>query len=402
MTIKKYSIDNRIDYSIILPVFFLLLIGLVAIYIATLNDYPNTIVKVVVQQIIWILLGCGLAFIVMLFSTEFLWKSTPFLYVFGLLLMVLPLIFYSPHLVESTGAKNWVTIGSITLFQPSEFMKVSYILMLSRCSIWFRQKFKENSLKNDWKLVGLFVLITIPVMILLGLQKDLGTAMVFSAILAGLILLSGISWWIILPVVIVVTLAVGTFLLIFLLPHGKELLFKLGMDAYQINRISAWLDPFAYAKTIAYQQTQGMISVGSGGFVGKGFSVVDLAVPVRESDMIFTVIAEDFGFVGSAIVLGLYLLLIYRMIRVTFESNNRFYSYIATGFIMMMLFHIFENIGAAIGILPLTGIPLPFISQGGSSLISNLICVGLILSMHYQNQLHREKEITEYFKTSQF
>lgn len=400
MARKKYSIDSRIDYSVILPVFFLLLIGLVAIYIATINDYPSTIAKVMTQQVIWILLGCGVAFVVMLFSTEFLWKITPFLYGLGLILMVLPLIFYSPELVESTGAKNWVTIGSVTLFQPSEFMKVSYILMLARCSIWFRQKFKEDSLKNDWKLLGIFALITLPVMVLLGLQKDLGTAMVFSAILAGLILLSGISWWIILPVVIIVALAFGGFILIFLLPNGKEFLYGLGMDTYQINRISAWLDPFSYAKTIAYQQTQGMVSIGSGGLTGKGFNVVDLSVPVRESDMIFTVIAEDFGFIGSAVVMGLYLLLIYRMIRVTFESNNRFYTYISTGFIMMILFHIFENIGAAIGILPLTGIPLPFISQGGSSLITNLTCVGLILSMSYQNNLHREQEITEHFKRS--
>ncbi|VUX19577.1 Rod shape-determining protein RodA [Streptococcus pasteurianus] len=400
MARKKYSIDSRIDYSVILPVFFLLLIGLVAIYIATINDYPSTIAKVMTQQVIWILLECGVAFVVMLFSTEFLWKITPFLYGLGLILMVLPLIFYSPELVESTGAKNYATIGSVTLFQPSEFMKVSYILMLARCSIWFRQKFKEDSLKNDWKLLGIFALITLPVMVLLGLQKDLGTAMVFSAILAGLILLSGISWWIILPVVIIVALAFGGFMLIFLLPNGKEFLYGLGMDTYQINRISAWLDPFSYAKTIAYQQTQGMVSIGSGGLTGKGFNVVDLSVPVRESDMIFTVIAEDFGFIGSAVVMGLYLLLIYRMIRVTFESNNRFYTYISTGFIMMILFHIFENIGAAIGILPLTGIPLPFISQGGSSLITNLICDATILSMSYQNNLHREQEITEHFKRS--
>lgn len=398
MARKKYSIDSRIDYSVILPVFFLLLIGLVAIYIATINDYPSTIAKVMTQQVIWILLGCGVAFVVMLFSTEFLWKITPFLYGLGLILMVLPLIFYSPELVESTGAKNWVTIGSVTLFQPSEFMKVSYILMLARCSIWFRQKFKEDSLKNDWKLLGIFALITLPVMVLLGLQKDLGTAMVFSAILAGLILLSGISWWIILPVVIIVALAFGGFMLIFLLPNGKEFLYGLGMDTYQINRISAWLDPFSYAKTIAYQQTQGMVSIGSGGLTGKGFNVVDLSVPVRESDMIFTVIAEDFGFIGSAVVMGLYLLLIYRMIRVTFESNNRFYTYISTGFIMMILFHIFENIGAAIGILPLTGIPLPFISQGGSSLITNLICVGLILSMSYQKTYTVNKKLQNILK----
>lgn len=107
-----------------------------------------------------------------------------------------------------------------------------------------------------------------------------------------------------------------------------------------------------------------MISIGSGGVFGKGFNHLDLPVPVRESDMIFTVIAENFGFIGSAILLALYLILIYRMLRVTLESNNLFYTYISTGFIMMILFHIFENIGAAIGILPLTGIPLPFISQG--------------------------------------
>ncbi|WP_317335107.1 FtsW/RodA/SpoVE family cell cycle protein, partial [Streptococcus orisratti] len=101
-----------------------------------------------------------------------------------------------------------------------------------------------------------------------------------------------------------------------------------------------------------------------------------------------------------AVVLGLYLLLIYRMIRVTIESNNRFYTFISTGFIMMILFHIFENIGATVGILPLTGIPLPFISQGGSSLISNLIGVGLILSMSYQNSLNQEKEIKARFERS--
>lgn len=166
----------------------------------------------------------------------------------------------------------------------------------------------------------------------------------------------------------------------------------MGMDTYQLNRISAWLTPFDFSDTIAYQQTQSMISIGSGGFFGKGFNQLELSVPVRESDMIFTVIAENFGFLGAASLLILYLILIYRMLRVTFASNNLFYTYISTGFIMMILFHIFENIGAAVGLLPLTGIPLPFISQGGSSLISNLIGVGLILSMNYQHVLAHEKQ----------
>ncbi|HEN2373696.1 FtsW/RodA/SpoVE family cell cycle protein, partial [Streptococcus agalactiae] len=121
------------------------------------------------------------------------------------------------------------------------------------------------------------------------------------------------------------------------------------------------------------------------------FNILELSVPVRESDMIFTVIAENFGFIGSAIVLGLYLIIIYRMLRITIESNNQFYTFISTGFIMMIVFHVFENIGAAVGILPLTGIPLPFISQGGSSLLSNLIGIGLVLSMSYQNTVRQAK-----------
>lgn len=398
MASKKKPIDSRVDYSLILPVFFLVLIGLFSVYTATIHDYPSKIMVVMGQQLIWLIMGAAISFVVMLFSTEFLWKITPYLYGLGLILMIFPLIFYSPELVASTGAKNWVSIGSVTLFQPSEFMKISYILILARLTVTFKQKYKEKNLQEDGKLLLWFALLTLPIMILLALQKDLGTAMVFMAILAGLVLIAGISWQIILPVVGAVTLIVALFMVVFLIPGGKEFLYHhMGVDTYQINRLSAWLNPFDYAGSIAYQQTQGMISIGSGGLFGKGFNIVELPVPVRESDMIFTVIAENFGFIGGSIVLALYLILIYRMLRVTFASNNLFYTYISTGFIMMILFHIFENIGAAVGILPLTGIPLPFISQGGSSLISNLIGVGLVLSMSYQNSLNQEKATERYF-----
>ena len=398
MASKKKPIDSRVDYSLILPVFFLVLIGLFSVYTATIHDYPSKIMVVMGQQLIWLIMGAAISFVVMLFSTEFLWKITPYLYGLGLILMIFPLIFYSPELVASTGAKNCVSIGSVTLFQPSEFMKISYILILARLTVTFKQKYKEKNLQEDGKLLLWFALLTLPIMILLALQKDLGTAMVFMAILAGLVLIAGISWQIILPVVGAVALIVALFIVVFLIPGGKEFLYHhMGVDTYQINRLSAWLNPFDYAGSIAYQQTQGMISIGSGGLFGKGFNIVELPVPVRESDMIFTVIAENFGFIGGSIVLALYLILIYRMLRVTFASNNLFYTYISTGFIMMILFHIFENIGAAVGILPLTGIPLPFISQGGSSLISNLIGVGLVLSMSYQNSLNQEKATERYF-----
>ena len=389
----KRSLDSRVDYSLLLPVFFLLVIGVVAIYIAVSHDYPNNILPILGQQVAWIALGLVIGFIVMLFNTEFLWKVTPFLYMLGLGLMVLPIVFYNPSLVASTGAKNWVSINGITLFQPSEFMKISYVLMLARVIVQFTKKHKEwqRTVPLDFLLIFWMIVFTIPVLVLLALQSDLGTALVFVAIFSGIVLLSGVSWKIIIPVFVTAVTGIVGFLAIFISKDGRAFLHQLGMPTYQINRILAWLNPFDFAQTTTYQQAQGQIAIGSGGLFGQGFNASNLLIPVRESDMIFTVIAEDFGFIGSVLVIALYLMLIYRMLKITLKSNNQFYTYISTGLIMMLLFHIFENIGAVTGLLPLTGIPLPFISQGGSAIISNLIGVGLLLSMSYQTNLAEEK-----------
>ena len=396
----KRSLDSRVDYSLILPVFCLLVIGVVTIYIAVSHDYPHNIWPILGQQLAWIVLGIIISFVVMFFNTKFLWQSTPYLYALGLALMVLPLIFYNPNLVAATGAKNWVSIGGVTLFQPSEFMKISYILILARVVVQFTQKHKEKerTIALDFLLILWLIIFTLPVLVLLALQSDLGTALVFVAIFAGLVLLSGVSWKIIIPIFATVVSGIAGFLAIFITKDGRAFMHQIGMPTYQINRILAWLNPFDYAQTTTYQQAQGQIAIGSGGLFGQGFNVSNLLIPVRESDMIFTVIAEDFGFIGSVLVITLYLLLIYRMLKITLKSNNQFYTYISTGFIMMLLFHIFENIGAVTGLLPLTGIPLPFISQGGSAIISNLIGVGLLLSMSYQTHLAEEKSGKTRFK----
>ena len=396
----KRSLDSRVDYSLILPVFCLLVIGVVAIYIAVSHDYPQNIWPILGQQLAWIVLGIIISFVVMFFNTKFLWQATPYLYALGLVLMVLPLIFYNPNLVAATGAKNWVSIGGVTLFQPSEFMKISYILILARVIVQFTQKHKEKerTIALDFHLILWLIVFTLPVLVLLALQSDLGTALVFVAIFAGLVLLSGVSWKIIIPIFATVVSGIAGFLAVFITKDGRAFMHQIGMPTYQINRILAWLNPFDYAQTTTYQQAQGQIAIGSGGLFGQGFNVSNLLIPVRESDMIFTVIAEDFGFIGSVLVITLYLLLIYRMLKITLKSNNQFYTYISTGFIMMLLFHIFENIGAVTGLLPLTGIPLPFISQGGSAIISNLIGVGLLLSMSYQTHLAEEKSGKTRFK----
>lgn len=391
---QKHFFDVQFDFPIVGIVSALLLIGILSVYVAVSHDYPQMVWSFLGQQLAWIGMGCFICLIVTIFNTKFLWQITPFLYVLGLALMVLPLIFYNPSLVASTGAKNWVAYGNITLFQPSEFMKIPFILMLSRSIVQFlqRNKGRERLLRQDWFLILELTIYTIPVFVLLALQQDLGTALVFMAIFAGLVLVSGVSWKIILPVVFVLVGGLAGFLFLFLSEGGRAFLHQqLGMPTYQMNRILAWLNPFDYAQTTTYQQAQGQLAIASGGLFGQGFNVSNLLVPVRESDMIFTVLGEDFGFAGSLVFLILYVCLIYRILKITLQSNNQFYTYISIGFIMMLVFHIFENIGAVTGILPLTGIPLPFVSQGGSAMISNLIGIGLVLSIH--NQSVKKKKV---------
>lgn len=391
---QKHFFDVQFDFPIVGIVSALLLIGILSVYVAVSHDYPQMVWSFLGQQLAWIGMGCFICLIVTIFNTKFLWQITPFLYVLGLALMVLPLIFYNPSLVASTGAKNWVAYGNITLFQPSEFMKIPFILMLSRSIVQFlqRNKGRERLLRQDWFLILELTIYTIPVFVLLAHQQDLGTALVFMAIFAGLVLVSGVSWKIILPVVFVLVGGLAGFLFLFLSEGGRAFLHQqLGMPTYQMNRILAWLNPFDYAQTTTYQQAQGQLAIASGGLFGQGFNVSNLLVPVRESDMIFTVLGEDFGFAGSLVFLILYVCLIYRILKITLQSNNQFYTYISIGFIMMLVFHIFENIGAVTGILPLTGIPLPFVSQGGSAIISNLIGIGLVLSIH--NQSVKKKKV---------
>lgn len=381
----KLSFDSRIDYALILPAFLLTAIGLYAIWVAVSHDYPTQAVKMVGQQGTWIIVGVILALIVMHMDSRLLWNLTPVFYGFGLILMVLPIFFYSQSVYDLTGARNWIAFHNTNLFQPSELMKIAYILFLARIVVSFQNKLKKRYIRDDFILIGKIILATLPIAVLAALQEDFGTFMVFLAIAAGIVLVSGVSWKIILPVLTAAALVAAGIVAMVMNPDGQELLGNV-FSQYQVNRFVAWLHPFEYTQTFSLQQSRALIAIGVGGLFGRGFGVANVNVPVRESDMIFTVIGEDFGFVGSTFVILLYFTLIYRMIRVTFQSNNQFYIFISTGIIMMILFHVFENIGAAIGLLPLTGIPLPFISQGGSALISNIIGLGLVLSMKY-NQL---------------
>ncbi|MGM0167393.1 rod shape determining protein RodA [Enterococcus sp. AZ135] len=383
--LKKNNDDSRIDYGVILPVFILCLIGMLSLYVALSQDPrdPNVFRNMVMQGI-WYVVGAAAIVIIIHFDAKLLWRLTPFLYVIGLAVMLALLKYYDPTLAASTGSKNWFKLGTLT-FQPAELMKIAYILMLALVITKHNTMIKLRSLKTDFKLILKMVIITIPVLVLVLAQKDFGTMLVFLAIFAGMFLMSGISWLVVIPVVVIAVIIGVSVILLVTTDGGREMLTHIGFKNYQFARIDSWLEPFHDPQGKSFQLAHALMAIGSGGMFGTGYNVSHVYVPVRESDMIFTVIGENFGFVGGAFVILLYFILIYRMIRLCFDMNNEFYAYIASGIIMMMLFHVFENIGANIGLLPLTGIPLPFISQGGSSILGNMIGIGLILSMRYQS-----------------
>lgn len=383
---KREDTDSRIDYGIILSVMLLALIGLMAIYVAASHDSNiASPVKAIITQVVWYIIGAGLVAFIMQFDAEDLWHLATYAYWAGIVLLFLVLFLYSRAYFVKTGAKSWFALGPLT-FQPSEVMKPAFILMLGKVVTAHNNDYPVHKLSSDWLLIGKLIGWSLPVLVLLKLQNDFGTMLVFIAILGGVFLVSGIDWRIVVFAVGSAVLVGGTALTLIITDGGRKILESVGFHAYQFARVDTWLNPAQDTSNTGYQLWQNMKAIGSGQLFGKGFNHVDVTVPVRESDMIFSVIGENFGFIGSCALIFIYFLLIYQMIRVTFDTRNEFYAYVSTGVIMMILFHVFENIGMSIALLPLTGIPLPFISQGGSALIGNMIGIGLIMSMRYHHK----------------
>lgn len=378
--------ESRIDWGIIFCVLLLALIGLASIYVAASHDSQGgtSVARQVVTQLAWYLVGTIMIIVIMQFDAEQLWKLAPIVYWVGIFLMYAILVFYSRAYYVNTGAKSWFAIGPFT-FQPSEIMKPAYILMMGRVITTHNNRYSVHTVDSDWHLIGRMFLWLLPVLISLKFQNDFGTGLVFFAIFIGMILVSGVTWRILGPALAGLGVIGGSALFMVTSAGGRAFLERIGFQAYQFNRIDTWLHPDQDTSNQGYQLWQSIKAVGSGGLAGTGFDNSKVYVPVRESDMIFSVIGENFGFVGGILLILLYLLLIYLMVRVTFDTKNEFYAYISTGVIMMILFHVFENIGMNIGLLPLTGIPLPFISAGGSSLVGNLIGIGMIMSMRYHH-----------------
>jgi rod shape determining protein RodA len=382
MNNEKYP--QRIDYGVILSVLLLCIISVMSLYSTTVLIQGDPI-TMTIMQIVWYAAGVIAAAVIMMFDSEQLWKMTTYLYILGLIALLITVIFYDRSMWQRTGGKRWVRIPGINYtLQLSEFAKIPYILMLSKTVTRHNSQNVFRTYKSDFMLLGkIAVLALVPIALVL-LQQDLGTALVYMAIAAGITFLSGVKWQILLPIFLVVS-TVGLTLL-WLAVYNQEILLSAGFRPYQFERVTTWLDPHSDTSRASYQVVQTFKAIGSGGVFGKGWGVSEVYVPVRESDMIFATIGENFGFAGGAFLIFIYFVLVYHMIKIVYDTKNEFYAYIATGVIMMIVFHVFENVGMNIGLLPMTGIPLPFVSQGGSALLGNMMGIGLIMSMRFHHK----------------
>jgi rod shape determining protein RodA len=366
-----------LDYPLIVLVLLLAVISILSISSATYTSDPSYVGK----QIGWYVLGILFMTTVLLFDYRTLAQGR-FVYVlYGLGLILLMLVWVPGLGVKVKGAQEWIRIGSFQ-FQPSELMKIILILTIAKQLA----EVKRLPLR-DFKTLGkIGLLFAVPFLIILK-QPDLGTALVLVGILGSMLLVGGMDWRWILTGVVIVVIVVGTVLGLYV---TKSPLIHVILKPHQIERIQTFLDPASAPTGAGYQLTQSMIAVGSGQLTGKGFHHGTQAqgrwIPEPHNDFIFAVFAEEFGFIGASILLCIYIFLVYRMLRIALRCEDRFGSCIIAGIVGMLVFQVFQNIGMTVGLMPVTGLPLPFISYGGSSLLTQMVAVGLVLNVGMQQK----------------
>lgn len=337
-----------------------------------------------IRQVIYYILGAFIALIIMLFSPKKIKKNTYLLYfIFCVLLIGLLILPETPITPVINGASSWYSFGPVSI-QPSEFMKIVLILALAKIVERHNRFTFNKSLQSDLVLFFKIIGISIIPMALILLQNDLGTTLVICAVIAGVMLVSGITWRLLAPLFISV-IVFGSSIILAILYAPSVIEKSLGVKMYQMGRINSWLDPYSYSGGDGYHLTESLKAIGSGQLFGKGYNHGEVYIPENHTDFIFSVIGEEMGFIGAVILLFVFLLLIFHLIRLAIRVEAPFSKIFIVGYISLIVFHILQNIGMTIQLLPITGIPLPFISYGGSSLWSLMAGIGVILSIYYHD-----------------
>ncbi|ENK6476019.1 rod shape-determining protein RodA [Staphylococcus pseudintermedius] len=395
--LTQKSFLRRLDWPLIALIIILCIISVTTIHSAMGGGQYS--LDFGVRQIFYYILGAIIAFMIMLFSPKKIRNYTYTVYIiFNILLFGLILLPESSITPVINGAKSWYRFGPISI-QPSEFMKIVLILVISKVVAQHNRFTFNKSFQTDVMLLLKIAGVSFVPIALILLQNDLGTTLVFLAIIAGIVIVSGVTWKILAPL-FGSAIVLGGSLILSIIYKPSLIENVAGIKTYQLGRINSWLDPYAYSSGDGFHLTESLKAIGSGQLIGKGLNNGEVYIPENHTDFIFSVIGEEFGFLGSVILLGIFLLLLLHLIRMAMNSDDLFNKSFIIGFISLLLFHIFQNIGMTIQLLPITGIPLPFISYGGSSLWSLMSCVGVLLSIHYHTPKKYNDEATTQKRTT--
>ncbi|BAC12605.1 FtsW/RodA/SpoVE family cell cycle protein [Oceanobacillus iheyensis] len=364
------------------------IISLLAIYNAQQIDQANT--NFVIRQIAFFSIGVCFVAAIQFIDLEQLYRGSIYIYIGGVLLLGLLLI--SPDAIarEINGANSWFTLPGLSI-QPAEFAKMSTILFLAATITGHKEKTEVQTMKTDIMLLLKLIIYTMIPVGLIMLQPDFGTSMVYLFIAGMMIILSGINWRIIVSLIVgLVSLAGAAIGAIIRFPQFA--IDVLGVAPYQVDRIMTWFDPSQQSADATFQFERSHMSLGSGQLFGKGMSSLEVQYPEAHTDFIFSVIGESFGFIGSAIVIFLYFMLLYRLVTLglSIYKHSPFGTYFCFGFLSLMLVHVFQNIGMTIGIMPITGIPLLLISYGGSSVMSTMLGLAVVYRVAVEHTIQND------------
>ena len=362
---KKKMLKNM-EWTILICSVILLIIGMIALFSATKDSGYEELKK----QAIWAGISLVIMTVIVIIDYDVIAKISPILY--GLFIIALICVLFTKPI---NGARSWFQITDAISFQPSEFAKVITIIFLSTVIVKLQGRDKRE-INKIWKLAIVFVTIGLP-MGLIILQPDLGTVTAFAIALCFMLFASGIDKKYV--IVAIVLAAVSLPLLYFYV-----------LPAHAKTRIDVFLNPELDPRGSGYNIIQSKLAIGSGELFGMGVlkgnqTQLGFLHP-KTTDFIYSVIGEEMGFVVAATVIICYVILITKSIFVAKTAKDDVGSYIAIGIAGIFTFHMVENIGMTMGLLPITGVPLPFVSYGGSSLITNFACIGLLLNISGRRQ----------------
>lgn len=395
---KKFN-DSQLYWPLAIVIVALCLISCVTLKLATPYFTVIGASGIWSKQLIFYILGGALIYLISRYGNDHIYAGMWILYgiliffLVGLLIERFALYKLGIHIIpfakDVNGATSWYNFPSFS-FQPSEFMKIVMIICMSKTISLHNEENTIHDFENDLRLILKVAAIALPPMILTYLQNDAGVTLIMAASVVFILFASGIQkgWYILGVSLLTAIILIFVYLFIF----QPEIFTKI-ITGHKLDRIYGWLDPEGTYKDQGYQLYNAMMAYGTAGLFGHGFSNVVISLQEAQTDFIFSVITLGFGFVGAFITLALVLGLDFCVLNIGVKATHQSDRYFVAGVFGCLIFQQFWNIAMILGILPITGITLPFLSYGGSSLLSYMIAIGMCFDIHRQTSIAKHNEI---------